>query len=319
MKRIALLIGETDYLVDGNYLRIANYYLDFPNIPDSQDQSYEVSLVLVDSLRMVQNRICADAFRVTGKLYADQPFPAFSHLALDSFDLCWLLSLGIRETFLDKIQLLYNLPCPLINSLDAIMYLKSKYFLASQDDVINYPPTWASTDPDYLYQVVKTEGGRWIAKPPAGSLGRDVFFLEENDPNLAVILENLTGQQHERYCLLQRYVDEIEAGEKRVLLANGKPVGQYLRTAAIDHRTNVMRGARASPCGLSTEERQYCERIGAFLRSKGAYFVGLDLVYPWVIEVNVINPGGITRIDQLEGTDLTAGVVDAVMQGLEGI
>lgn len=309
IKKIALLVGKTDTLVDDNYLRFANYLL---------SRSCEPSLVLVDTLCMVQNQVYADAHQVVSRLQPNEPFPsAFSQAPLNDFDLCWLLSLGYRGNFLDKIQLLHNLPNPLINSLDAIMYLKSKYFLASKTDLIRYPDSWASTDPDYLYGITKREGGRWIAKPPAGSLGKDVFLLEENDPNIPLILETLTGDQHERYCLLQRYVEEINSGEKRVLLANGKPLAQYMRTAVSDHRTNLMQGAKAEPCGLSPEEERYCEQIGSFLRSKGAYFVGLDLVYPWVIEVNVVNPGGILTIEQLEGGDLTPRVIDSIVEGLQ--
>lgn len=308
-KKIALLVGKTDTLVDDNYLRFANYFL---------SQSCDIALVLVDTLCLVQNQVYADAHQVVSRLQPNERFPStFSQVPLNDFDLCWLLSLGYRGNFLDKIQLLHNLSKPLINSLDAIMYLKSKYFLASKTDLIRYPDTWASTDPEYLYMITKNEGGRWIAKPPAGSLGKDVFILEENDPNIPLILESMTGDQHERYCLLQRYVEEINSGEKRVLLANGKPVAQYMRKAVTGHRTNLMQGAKAEPCGLSVEEERYCEQIGAFLLSKGAYFVGLDLVYPWVIEVNVVNPGGIVTIEQLEGGDLTPQVINSIIEGLQ--
>jgi glutathione synthase len=53
--------------------------------------------------------------------------------------------------------------------------------------------------------------------------------------------------------------------------------------------------------------------------SKGAWFAGVDLVYPWLIEVNVINPGGITTIDELTGCDLSAKVVEAVLTALNQV
>ena len=105
-------------------------------------------------------------------------------------------------------------------------------------------------------------GGKWIAKPPAGSFGKDVYLLTSQDQNTAVILDSLTGEDKDQYCLLQRYVEEIEQGEKRVLFAGGKVVGQYLRRPTRDHRTNIMQGASAELCELTAEEADYCEKIG---------------------------------------------------------
>ncbi|MFT6517250.1 MAG: glutathione synthase, partial [Candidatus Azotimanducaceae bacterium] len=143
--------------------------------------------------------------------------------------------------------------------------------------------------------------------------GRSVFLLRANDPNCQVILETLTGNDNDEYCLLQPYVSEIEQGEKRVLIAGGVPVGQYLRRAAKDHRTNRMQGADIAACDLTAEEQQYCETIGEFLRSQGVEFAGLDLAYPWVIEFNVINPGGLLTIEQLTGAQLCKAIIKQII------
>ena len=181
-------------------------------------------------------------------------------------------------------QLLYSINdrVRIINSLDEIMHLKSKYFLASRPELFRYPTTYASNNPAELYQIIE-QGGRWIAKPPAGSLGREVFLISNEDANARVILETLCGPDNDQYTLLQAYVAEIEQGEKRVLFAGGKPVGQYRRIAETDHRTNIMQGARSEACKLTKEEANYCEKLGAFLKDFGAELVGLDLAYPWII------------------------------------
>jgi glutathione synthase len=200
-----------------------------------------------------------------------------------------------------------------INSVDALMHFKSKYFLASHSSTFRYPKTFASNDPEELFKVISEYGvERWIAKPPAGSLGRDIFLLTARDPNTHVILESMTGPEADEYCLLQPYVEEIKKGEKRVLIAGGEPVGQYLRHARKDHRTNVMHNAEIEPCDLDKNEYKYCQTIGSFLVAHGADFVGVDLAYPYVIEFNVINPGGLLTIESLTGKDLTADIIDRV-------
>ena len=296
-QKIALIIAETETIIDGNYLRFSN---------ELRDRGLSVTLCLIDSLSLTQSKVSIKGFRVEKPLRDGDPFPECQDFFLEDFPDVWILSLGFRSSFLDKMQLLFSIndKVQLINSLDTIMHLKSKYFLASKPELFRYPETFASSDPDTLYETL-AKGGQWIAKPPAGSFGREVFFLTHEDPNARVILQTLCGPELDQFTLLQKYVPEIEQGEKRVLLAGGKPVGQYRRIANQDHRTNIMQGAHSEACDLTPDETTYCRKIGTFFKEFGAEFVGLDLAYPWIIECNVINPGGLLTIEELTGQDLT--------------
>ncbi len=300
-----LLIGATERVTDGNYLRLHNALL---------ARGHEVHLGHTAGLGLSSNRVTAPTWQPVTPLLEGEPFEAFAHRDIEDFDLVWVLALGLRQNFLDTVQLLYNLETRtrVINSTQALMYLKSKYFLADHPEVFHYPETHAGTDADELFAIMSREGGRWIVKPPAGSLGRDVYLLTADDPNARVILGTMTGHGEGRYCLLQRWVPEIASGEKRVLIAGGKPVAQYLRHAQTDHRTNVLAGAQAEACELTAEERAYCEQIGQFLIEMGASYVGLDLAFPWVIEFNVINPGGLSTLWELEGKDYAADILAAL-------
>ena len=303
MARIALLISTNDELVDGNYLRFAN---------GATVAGHDVWLCPMDTLSMAKSHITVHGSPVTGPLQAGAAMPSFTQMSLEEMDLVWVLSLGYRHSFLDKVQLLYNLSqrVRVINSVDALMNLKSKYFLASQQDVFKHPETWSSTNPRELFEIIASEGGRFVLKPPAASFGRDVFLLQEDTENIHVILESMCGPDEDQYVLLQRYVEEITGGEKRVLIAGGEPVGAYLREANRDHRTNVHQGSDTSACELTAEELDYCRKIGRFLESLGAVYVGIDLVYPWVIEFNVVNPGGITTIEELTGEDVSGRILE---------
>lgn len=302
---IILLIAHSDRIEEGNYLRLGNAL---------HRRGFQVTCCFMDSIGMSSSRVVAQGFALKQPLQVDERFPQSQPIQLSEADVIWTLTLGMRHSFLDKVQLLKCLEpsCRLINSLDALVHLKSKYFLANHSDIFQYPQTYSDTDPKVLADMIQAKGGRWIAKPPAGSLGREIFLLSADDPNLRVILETMTGPEADRYCLLQPYVEEITRGEKRVLLANGTPVGQYLRRSAGDHRTNVSAGATTELCQLSAEEQQYLGKIGEFLVRQGALFVGLDLAYPWVIEFNVINPGGIQTIMELGGEDLSEKIIQEI-------
>ena len=234
-------------------------------------------------------------------------------------DLVWTLSLGDRSSFLDKYQLLYALSkqTTVINSPSAIMHLKSKYYLATRPDQFPQPETHASSSANALSQLIRHKGGKWIVKPPAGSLGRDVFLVSPRDTNLNAILEHMCGTDKTRYAMIQRYVPEIEAGEKRVLLAGGRIIGQYRRLSTIDHRTNVSQGASIENCELTVEERNYCSQLAEELLDEGVYFSGIDLAWPWLIETNVVNPGGIITLQTLTGQDRTEDVLSAILESLK--
>lgn len=304
--QVTLLIGTSDLIEDTNYLRLGN---------EMRRRGIAVACCVTDTLEMHASGIVAQGFYLEQPIKADQPFPPCHTIDLIQSDVVWTLNLGMRHSFLDKMQLLKCLEsqCRLINSLDALMHFKSKYFLASHSEVFRYPPTYSSCNPNHLAQIIQEQGGKWIVKPPAGSLGRDIFLIDSDDPNRRVILETMTGPEADQYCLMQPFVEEIQQGEKRVLIAGGKPVGQYLRSANGDHRTNVTAGADIELCHLTPEEQLYCEEIGQFLVSQGAQYVGLDLAYPWVIEFNVVNPGGIQTLMSLGAEDLSPKIIDQIL------
>ena len=305
--RIALLYQERTLLEDDNYLRFARVL----------KHDHEVTLVNVDTLQLLENRICAQGYEWTTDYAPGHPVPGSGVVELDH-DLVWILSIGDRFTFLDKYQLLYALArrTKVINSLDALMHLKSKYYLATEPDIFPQPETHASRDAGELEKLIRHKGGRWIVKPPAGSLGRDVFLVEPTDTNLGSILQHLCGFENENYTMVQRWVPEIDAGEKRVLIAGGQVIDQYQRTATTDHRTNVTQGANTHRCQLSRDEAEYCSKLATHLLTQGVYYCGIDLAWPWLIEVNVINPGGVMTINELTGIDRSGDIISAVLESL---
>ena len=232
--------------------------------------------------------------------------------SLENFDLIWPVGLGVRESFLDRMQLLSTIDEQrFVTSPRALLMHHAKYSIALGDLASHHPETFASRDPRWLKQRV-LGGGDWIAKPSAASFGRDVYRLRADDPNLDVILDALTGYDASRYCLLQRYVPEIERGETRVLLAAGECIGAYVRRSGTDHRVNLSGGGRADPATLSNDELALATSAARSLLAQGVRFVAIDIAYPWIIEFNIANPGGLETIERLTGEDLTPRVVAAI-------
>ena len=268
---------------------------------------HEVSLAFTDSLASHDGQIFANTARVDGPLSVQAPldYLNYSREKLSRYDVIWVLSMGKRETYLDKIQMLKFLSEKqrVVNAPEALFFLHSKTSQSDIGDIMQYPQTHVSSDFETLWNIYQS-GGDWIVKPAGESLGKDVYKLVAGDSNARAILQSMTGYDGRRYCLLQRYLPEVALGEKRVLLAGGKVIGQYAKKAGIDHRGNLHQEAEASLCTLTAEEKAACERVGKYLLEKGVYFTGLDMAWPYLVEWNVLNPGGIGTIDRLGGGNL---------------
>ena len=128
-----------------------------------------------------------------------------------------------------------------------------------------------------------------------------------------MILDSLTGHDGSSYCLLQRYVPEIERGETRVLLANGEVIGAYLRRPGSDHRVNLSLDGRAETVSLGETKRSSQSLAARHLLEHGIRFVAVDIAHPWIVEFNLANPGGLETIERLTGDNLAPAVVEAII------
>ena len=269
----------------------------------------------IDQLSLVAGEVLTRGQRLTPQQSFQSDPNADEALACADFDLVWLLSLGKRNSFLDKIQLLKILEAQtrVINSTEALLYLRSKYGLTQLNDLFQHPKTFASNQPETFIEIIE-RGGDWILKPAAGSLGQGIFLINERTHDYPSLIRYLLGQNADHYLLLQEHIPDIDRGEKRVLMAAGHLIGAYLRRQDTDHRTNLMQGGQAERTTLSEAEQALVLKLGAYCSELGAEFIGIDLVYPYVIEINVINPGGLGTLISLGEVNQAGAVIKAILQ-----
>ncbi len=72
-------------------------------------------------------------------------------------------------------------------------------------------------------KAFQRQHGDVIFKPLDGMGGASIFRVQPGDPNLSVILEQLTDHGS-RQIMGQVYIPEISQGDKRILMVDGKPV-----------------------------------------------------------------------------------------------
>ncbi|WP_439817802.1 glutathione synthase [Zavarzinia sp. CC-PAN008] len=173
------------------------------------------------------------------------------------------------------------------------------------------PPTLITSDLREI-QAFRDEHKDIIIKPLFGNGGAGVFHLKPGDDNLASLLELFTKLYREP-IIVQRYLPEVRAGDKRIILVEGKAVGGVNRVPKEgEARSNLHVGGKATATKLTTREQEICEAIGPALRARGLVFVGIDVIGDYLTEINVTSPTGIQELERFDGTNAAALIWDAI-------
>jgi len=180
------------------------------------------------------------------------------------------------------------------------------------------PPSMVTRSQTQLRRFLD-EQEKIVLKPLDGMGGRSIFVVAKGDPNTNVILETLTDYGR-RFILGQRYVPEITAGDKRILLIDGVPIDYALAripaSVVGEHRGNLVMGAKGEGRPLTERDRWLCAEVGPVLADKGVLFAGLDVIGDYLTEINVTSPTGIRELDRQFGIDVAAKLLDAIERRL---
>jgi len=170
------------------------------------------------------------------------------------------------------------------------------------------PPTIVTADPNSI-RAFLLEHRVAVLKPVDGCGGRGVLRLDRHDPNLSSLIELATGNGA-RPVIVQRFLREVTDGNKRVFVVDGQPVGAVYRyPAAGDFRI----GNPSAEAPVTTRDREICARLAPTLRQYGIRMAGLDVIGPYLIEVNVTSVGALRKADALLGWTLCADLVADVL------
>lgn len=174
------------------------------------------------------------------------------------------------------------------------------------------PPTLVTRDQSRLRNFL-SEHGDVIIKPLDAMGGASIFRVRADDPNVGVIFETLT-EHGSLYAMVQRFIPEISAGDKRILLIDGEPVPYALARVPAKGETRGNLAVGGTGVGVALSERDYwiCEQVAPRLKAMGLMFVGLDVIGDYLTEVNVTSPTCIRELDSLYGLDIAAQLMDTI-------
>jgi glutathione synthase len=217
------------------------------------------------------------------------------------FDMAYITTTHILER-IHPATLVVNDPMWVRNSPEKIFVMEFPHLM---------PETIITRDPAEIAAFRRAHRDV-IVKPLYGNGGAGVFHLREDDRNLASLLE-MFGQMFREPFIVQRYLKEVRAGDKRIILIDGEPVGAINRVPAENEaRSNMHVGGRAEKTYLTRREEEICEAIGPALRQRGFLLVGIDVIGDFITEINVTSPTGIREVARFGGADIAALFWDAV-------
>lgn len=166
-----------------------------------------------------------------------------------------------------------------------------------------------------LLKAFHQEQGDVIFKPLDGMGGASIFRLKPDEANLNVIIETLTrfGTQQ---IMAQRYIPAIKDGDKRILMIDGEPVPYCLARIPMagETRGNLAAGGTGRTQPLSAADLAIAKAVGPYLKEKGLYFVGLDVIGEHLTEINVTSPTCVREISRDTGIDVAGQLIDVLLK-----
>lgn len=196
-----------------------------------------------------------------------------------------------------------------VNDPAAVRNAPEKLLVTQFPDLM--PPTLITWDRAAI-AAFRAEFRDIIIKPLFGNGGIGVFRVREDDENFGSILDSHFARTTEP-LMIQRYEPAVRAGDKRIILVEGEPLGAVNRVPAKgDARSNMHVGGRPEKTTLTAREREICAAIGPYLKDNGLIFVGIDVIGDYLTEINVTSPTGLQEIARFDGIRIEETIWDRI-------
>ncbi|HPG88294.1 MAG TPA: glutathione synthase, partial [Hyphomicrobium sp.] len=217
------------------------------------------------------------------------------------FDMAYITTTHLLERIHPK-TLVVNDPMHVRNA-------PEKLFVLDYLDLM--PPTLVTRQLDDVV-AFRAEYKDIIVKPLYGNGGAAVFRIRPDDSNLSSLVEMFQTVFREPF-MVQEYRPEVTLGDKRIILVDGEVAGAINRVPQDgETRSNLHVGGTAAKISLTPRDLEICERLKPELKRRGLLFTGIDVIGPYLTEINVTSPTGIRQVKAFGGNDIAAMIWDAI-------
>ncbi len=269
----------------------------------AQEREHRVWHCRPDDLSIVDGRVRA---RATPAIADDALVPPLRPAPPDDLDLTAVDAVLVRndppfgDTYLRLTLMLDPLvgTTLVVNSPRGLRDANEKLYALRFPEVT--PETIVTSDAERITAFAGQHGAA-VVKPIDGHGERGVLAIRPSDHNAPSIIDTMTGRGSVP-VVVQRFLERVSAGDKRILLLDGEPLGAILRRPTeLDFRANICVGGAVEVVELDDADRRIIETIAPSLRADGLSFVGIDVIDGLLSEVNVTSPTGLRQLTRLGG------------------
>ena len=217
------------------------------------------------------------------------------------FDVSYLHLTQVLELIANRV--------PIVNDPVGVRKANEKLYILEFPKWI--PPTLVTQNPAQIEKFQNKLKSTLILKPLDQKGGTGIQLLPRQSKAKKRILNQIT-RHGKKWIMAQKFLKiNLTRGDKRILFLNGKVIGQYRKIPKPgEFRANISLGGNYERTDLTKRERQMARELGPQFIRDGLYFVGIDAVDGFLIEINVTSPAGITEIIELEGKHPEVEVVN---------
>jgi len=171
------------------------------------------------------------------------------------------------------------------------------------------PPTLVSNQPERL-QAFLDYHGRIVVKPLDDCSGRGIELIDREARQRIPAYVAATGRRH---VVAQQFLAGVAAGDKRILVLEGEPLGAVNRVPrSAEHLANIHQGARVEATSLTARECEILAAVRPLLMERHIWLAGIDVIDGYLTEINVTSPSATRQINQVSNSHLEVAMVDSL-------
>jgi len=168
------------------------------------------------------------------------------------------------------------------------------------------PPTFVGRDIDALLGFAERHG-EVVLKPAFMAGGEGVVRLKADVPDFKSRVQKFLEELGKEPIVAQQYLPRVFAGDKRVFILAGEPIGAVRRMPqGDDFRANLHAGGLAEATDVDARDREIAGRVAPLLAEEGILFAGLDVIDGRLTEINVTSPTLVRELKRFGGADIPA-------------
>ena len=205
------------------------------------------------------------------------------------FDMSYITSTYILDLLPDTTKVINN-PTAVRNATEKLFTFNFRQFM---------PPTIVTKKINEIHNFLDNVD-EIITKPLYGNGGVGIHRFNKKNFN-----SNILGQYLDLPIMVQKYIKEIDQGDRRLIIIDGEYCGSVARIPKDgDIKANFHAGGIPIKTDLVFRDKEIIDVVGPQLVKNGLFFVGIDIIGDYLTEVNVTSPTGIKQINTLNKVNL---------------